>query len=143
MNLPPLSFWGRSFPFYSRGWGLNHHPLDQKEEEDTRAASRENLRFAYRKIKAQISCAVTKQLISVFVYALWILPKSKIFKPLAIFCSCTARFVLDLVGNPEGRFSRDTAQQFHKLIALFVDLKTRMRSHWTVCLFDGLALCVF
>ena len=27
------------------------------------------------------------------------------FKPLAIFCECTARFVSDLVGNPEDRFS--------------------------------------
>ena len=29
------------------------------------------------------------------------------FKPLAIFYSCTAQFVLDLVGNPEDRFSHD------------------------------------
>ena len=26
-----------------------------------------------------------------------------------IFCCCTARFVSDLVGNPEARFSHDTA----------------------------------
>ena len=32
------------------------------------------------------------------------------FKPLAIFCCCTAWFVSDLVGNPEDRFSRDAAQ---------------------------------
>ena len=25
------------------------------------------------------------------------------FKPLAIFCECTAQFVLDLVGNPEDK----------------------------------------
>ena len=31
-------------------------------------------------------------------------------KHLSIFCGCTARFVSDLVGNPEDRFSRDTAQ---------------------------------
>ena len=31
------------------------------------------------------------------------------FKPLAIFCGCTAGFVSDMVGNPEDRFSRDTA----------------------------------
>ena len=37
-----------------------------------------------------------------------LLPKSK-FEPLAIFCSCTARFALDLVGNPEDRFSHDAA----------------------------------
>ena len=29
------------------------------------------------------------------------------FKPLAIMCSCTARFVLDLFGNPEDRFSHN------------------------------------
>ena len=29
------------------------------------------------------------------------------FKLLAIFCGFTARFVLDLVVNPEGRFSHD------------------------------------
>ena len=32
------------------------------------------------------------------------------FKPLAIFFDCTARFVLDLVGNPEDRFSHNEAQ---------------------------------
>ena len=29
--------------------------------------------------------------------------------PLAIFCGCTARFVTDLVGNPEDRFSHNEA----------------------------------
>ena len=32
------------------------------------------------------------------------------FKSSAIFCGCIARFVSDLVGNPEDRFSRDTAR---------------------------------
>ena len=31
------------------------------------------------------------------------------FKPLSIFCGCTARFVSDLVGNPEDRFSHNKA----------------------------------
>ena len=31
------------------------------------------------------------------------------FKPLAIFSDCTARFVSDLVGNPEDRFSHNKA----------------------------------
>ena len=31
------------------------------------------------------------------------------FKPLAIFCGLTARFVYDLVGNPEDRFSHNKA----------------------------------
>ena len=42
-----------------------------------------------------------------------ILPKTKIFKPLAIFCGCTARFVSDLVGNPKDRFSRDWQADLH------------------------------
>ena len=33
-------------------------------------------------------------------------------KPLAIFCGCTARFVSDLVGNPEDRFSHNDAHLF-------------------------------
>ena len=35
--------------------------------------------------------------------------KFEIFKPLAIFCGCTARFVSDLIGNPEDRFTHDAA----------------------------------
>ena len=35
--------------------------------------------------------------------------KIRSFKPLAIFCGCTAWFVSDLVGKPEDRFSRDVA----------------------------------
>ena len=31
------------------------------------------------------------------------------FKPLGIFCDCTAPFVSDLVGNPEDRFSQNEA----------------------------------
>ena len=38
-----------------------------------------------------------------------LLLKSKKIKPLAIFCGCTARFVSDLVGNPEDRFSHNEA----------------------------------
>ena len=35
--------------------------------------------------------------------------------PLAILCGCTARFVSDLVGNPEDRFSQNEAN-FQALI---------------------------
>ena len=38
-----------------------------------------------------------------------LLCKSEIFKPLAIVCGCAARFVSDLVGNPEDRFSHNEA----------------------------------
>ena len=76
------------------------------------------LAFEYAKTKQQISCAViscavTAQLISAFVFAAQIVqslfflnPK---FKPLAIFCGCTAWFVSDLVRNPENRFSHNEA----------------------------------
>ena len=59
-----------------------------------------------------------------FVFATWIVKAStskvRNFKPLAIFCGYTARFVSDLVGNPEDRFSHNEAQitqerQYQKL----------------------------
>ena len=37
---------------------------------------------------------------------LTVLPKSEIS---SLFCGCKARFVSDLVGNPEDRFSQDAA----------------------------------
>ena len=39
----------------------------------------------------------------------------------AIFFDCTARFVSDLVGNPEDRFSHKEAQVFVELIAITYD----------------------
>ena len=36
-----------------------------------------------------------------------LLPKSEISNFLAIFCGCAARFVSDLVGNPENKFFHD------------------------------------
>ena len=38
-----------------------------------------------------------------------LLPKSEFSSQQAIFCGCTARFVPDLVGNPEDRFSHNEA----------------------------------
>ena len=38
-----------------------------------------------------------------------LLRKIRNFKPLTIFCGCTAWFVSDQVGNPEDRFSHDEA----------------------------------
>ena len=40
------------------------------------------------------------------------------FKLLACFCSCTARFVSDLVGNPEDRFSRVAAHMMSLSLGL-------------------------
>ena len=55
-----------------------------------------------QKTKAQISFAVTVKLISAFVFTTPIvqfLLYLQNFKPLAIFCDCTVRFVSDLFGN--------------------------------------------
>ena len=54
---------------------------------------------------------------------------SLLSKPLAIFCGCTVWFVLDMVGNPEERFShdvvlsRDSYQPIHmpSLVRVFTD----------------------
>ena len=43
------------------------------------------------------------------------------FKPLAIFCRCTARFVSDLVGHREARFSHNEA---HNVVAVSQALMT-------------------
>ena len=48
-------------------------------------------------------------LISAFVFRYTDSTISRNYKPLAIFCGCTARFVSDLVGNPEDRFSHNEA----------------------------------
>ena len=61
----------------------------------------------------QISCAVTAQRMSDFVFAIRIVQSLyyiiRNFKPLAIFCGCTAWFVSDLVENPEDRFPYNEA----------------------------------
>ena len=56
----------------------------------------------------QISFAVTEKLISTFVLATQHNPSTFLirnFKPLALFSNYAARFVSDLVGYPEDRFS--------------------------------------
>ena len=81
-----------------------------------------------RKTKTQICFAVTAKLICAFVFTTRIVQSlylrswseplfsllrkynhstfyTRNFKPLAIFCSCTARYVSDLVGNPKDWFS--------------------------------------
>ena len=67
--------------------------------------------FAYAKTKVQISCAVTAQPISVFVFATQYNSSSTYmqnFKFLAFFCDWTAQIVSDLVGNANSHFSRFT-----------------------------------
>ena len=53
--------------------------------------------------KAADQLSVTAHLISAFVFASTQIEQSLYFmnfKPLAVFCDCTARLVWDLVGNP-------------------------------------------
>ena len=60
----------------------------------------------------QINFAVTAKLISVFVFFATQIVQylfSLNFKFLAISSDCAARFVWDLVGNPEDRFSHNEA----------------------------------
>ena len=49
----------------------------------------------------------------VFVFATWIVQSLFVLNPNSqastILCGCTARFVSDLVGNPEDRFSQNEA----------------------------------
>ena len=62
----------------------------------------ENQQLAYVKTKAQISCAVTAQLISAFVFTTRIaqfLFFLNLKFPLARFCDYTGQFVLDQVRN--------------------------------------------
>ena len=63
--------------------------------------------FAYAKTKAQISAFVSATWIEKILYLLSLLRN---FKPLAVFCGCSLRFVSDLVGNLENRFSHNEAQ---------------------------------
>ena len=59
--------------------------------------------------------SATAQLFSAIVFATQMVQFSyeiQNFKPLAIFCGRTARFVSDLVGNPEDEFSLDAAHLF-------------------------------
>ena len=68
------------------------------------------LQQIYAKTKAQISCAVTAQLISTFVLHTKILRSLCLIqnlKLLAIYCG--TRFMLDLVENPEDRVFHETA----------------------------------
>ena len=64
-----------------------------------------------RKPMPQISCAVNAQLISAFVFATTpLLPKSEISNLQPSPVGVQPAVVLDLVGNPEDRFSRLAAQ---------------------------------
>ena len=69
--------------------------------------------FAYAKTKTQISFAVTAKLISAFVFATWIVRSIFYLNPKSQASSHSVAvqpgIVLDLVGNPEDRFSHNEA----------------------------------
>ena len=69
----------------------------------------ENRLFAYAKTKTQIS-SWSAPLFSLHRRYNPSTSYIQNFKPLAIFYFCTARFVSELVGNPEDRFSHNEAQ---------------------------------
>ena len=46
--------------------------------------------------------------------AIPLLSKFENFTPLAVFCGCAARFVWDLVGNPEDPFSHNEAHMYYR-----------------------------
>ena len=107
---------------------------------EIRATSCENRICANAKTKAQISCAVTAQLISAFVFATQIVHYIQSFKLLAIFCDCIAWFVSDLVGNPNCWFSHAQAHILKtKLFLLAVRLFSVVL---LVCLFVCLFVCL-
>ena len=71
------------------------------------------------------------------------LSKIRDYKPLAIFCICTARFVSDLVGNPEDRFSHNEAHMkvgfkgvivMHGRVSMmeFCELKENISKHFLI-----------
>ena len=66
------------------------------------------------KTKAQISCTVTVQLINAFCFSLYRNYLNPIFHASSdLLWLYSLRFVLELVGNPEDRFSHDVAQIGH------------------------------
>ena len=85
----------------------------------------ENQIFAYAKSKTPISCAITAQPISIFVFTSWIVQSLFfLYKKFLVFFS---NAVSDLIGSPKGPFSRDAAhvsflQAIHHILLCTVKL---------------------
>ena len=81
-----------------------------------------------RKLTKQRRISAAAQLISAFVFATRIVQSLFFLEPntkfLAVLCECTGRFVSDLVGNPEDRFSSVAAQLF--MLATIKDMLVRL-----------------
>ena len=67
------------------------------------------LDFAYAKTMMQISCAVTAQLISAFVFATWLVQSLYLLNPKFQASSLFLFLYSPLVGNPKGLFSHNAA----------------------------------
>ena len=65
--------------------------------------------FAYVNTKVRISCAENRAADQCLYFPYIDSKIPPLPKPPAIFCDCKARFVSDLVGNPEDRFSHNAA----------------------------------
>ena len=69
---------------------------ENKDADQLRGDREADQRLCFRYI------ASTIPLLPIYIYI-------RTFKPLGLFCGCRARFVLDLIGNPEDRFSHNEA----------------------------------
>ena len=97
------------------------------------AATWENRSFAYAKTKTQISFGGDREADQRLCFATWIVQSLCFLNPissLAIFCGCTARFVSDLVGNPEDRFSDVAAHMSHVMIKPVLLHMWKQRRRW-------------
>ena len=84
-------------------------PIEEHILNSIRLAASENQQSACEKPKAQISCAVTAQLISAFVFATRIIQCLFYLISEVQASDCTDRFVPDLVGSPDCLFSHAKA----------------------------------
>ena len=63
-----------------------------------------------------------------------LLPYIRTFKPLAIFCGCTAWFVPDLVGNPEDQFSHNEAHiSYDHVVLSLYHISQSLRNNQKQC----------
>ena len=69
----------------------------------------------FAKTKAQINCAVSAfvSTTGIVQFLFFLNPKFR-----DIFCSCKGRFVSDMIGNPEDRFSGVAAQMIYDISEL-------------------------
>ena len=105
----------RSEAFLMRPYQLFNKTQDQIHQNySTIIEPMEKQQYADAKPKAQISCAVTAQLISAFVFTTLIVQFLFYLYPnfLALFCDCTGGFVSDLAGTSNCYFHAKAQKYF-------------------------------